>query len=87
MLAQLNQMFRWPATFRQPIASIYTLLILANMTAWAWAVLAFRDQPVLLGTALLAYGFGLRPHHGWSSASKILPPLPMCICEGVGEPI
>src|SRR6185312_2369828 len=28
--------------------------------AWAWAVYIFRHQPVLLGTALLAYGFGLR---------------------------
>jgi high-affinity nickel-transport protein len=37
-------------------------LVLANLVAWALAVLAFRDRPVLLGTALLAYGFGLR--HG-----------------------
>jgi high-affinity nickel-transport protein len=30
------------------------------VAAWAWAFLAFRDYPVLLGTAFLAYGFGLR---------------------------
>ena len=28
--------------------------------AWAWALLAFHDQALLLGAALLAYGFGLR---------------------------
>ena len=42
------------------IIRLYALLILANLAAWGWAVLLFRDRPVLLGTALLAYGFGLR---------------------------
>ena len=28
--------------------------------AWAWAIVAFRHYPVLLGTAFLAYSFGLR---------------------------
>jgi hypothetical protein len=27
---------------------------------WVWVLLVFRDQPVLLGTPLLAYTFGLR---------------------------
>ena len=27
---------------------------------WAWALLAFRHYPLLLGTALLSYGLGLR---------------------------
>src|SRR3954465_3952085 len=40
--------------------AIYTILIPANVLAWIWALIAFRDQPVLLGTALLAYTFGLR---------------------------
>jgi high-affinity nickel-transport protein len=35
-------------------------LILANVAAWAWALAAFHDQPVLLGTALLAWSLGLR---------------------------
>jgi nickel/cobalt transporter (NiCoT) family protein len=48
------------ASFGRPIGGIYALLILANLAAWAWALLMFRDRPVLLGTALLAYGFGLR---------------------------
>jgi high-affinity nickel-transport protein len=42
------------------IIAIYAILIPANVLAWIWALVAFRDQPVLLGTALLAYTFGLR---------------------------
>src|ERR1700687_2644790 len=36
------------------------ILAAANIGAWFWAFAAFRDRPVLLGTALLAYSFGLR---------------------------
>jgi nickel/cobalt transporter (NiCoT) family protein len=42
------------------IALLYTLLALANVGAWVWALAAFRHYPLLLGTALLAYGLGLR---------------------------
>lgn len=45
---------------RGRIIAIYAILIPANLLVWLWALLAFRDQPVLLGTALLAYTFGLR---------------------------
>ncbi len=45
---------------RGRVAGIYALLIAANLLAWAWALCLLREQPVLLGTALLAYGFGLR---------------------------
>lgn len=45
---------------RRRIGGIYTLLIAANIAAWAWAVLAFRASPTLLGLGLLAWGFGLR---------------------------
>ena len=38
----------------------YALLIAANVTAWAWAWVAFADRPALLATAFLAYTFGLR---------------------------
>ena len=48
------------AELRRPIAGLYAVLFVATILAWAWAVLAFRQQPMLLGTALLAYGFGLR---------------------------
>ena len=47
-------------SLRAPIIGLYSLLIGANLAVWVWALLVFRDQPVLLGTALLAYGFGLR---------------------------
>ena len=42
------------------IAALFAALIAANVAAWAWAIAAFHDYPVLLGTALLAYSFGLR---------------------------
>jgi high-affinity nickel-transport protein len=45
---------------RLKIAGLYLLLIAANLAAWAWALIAFQHHPVLLGTALLAYSFGLR---------------------------
>jgi high-affinity nickel-transport protein len=45
---------------KSKIVGIYLILAAANFAAWAWALIAFRDHPVLLGTALLAYGFGLR---------------------------
>jgi high-affinity nickel-transport protein len=45
---------------RGPVLALYGLLLAANAGAWLWALLAFRDHPVLLGTSLLAYSFGLR---------------------------
>ena len=45
---------------RRQLAGLYTLLILANCAVWAWALYTFRHHPVMLGTALLAYSFGLR---------------------------
>jgi high-affinity nickel-transport protein len=42
------------------VAGMYAVLIAANLAAWAWAFASFRHYPLLLGTALLAYGFGLR---------------------------
>ena len=45
---------------RRRIVGLYALLVTANLAAWAWALLALRDYPVLLGTAMLAYTFGLR---------------------------
>ena len=46
--------------FRARIVGIYGLLILANLAAWIWAFVAFAHQPVLMGTAVLAYSLGLR---------------------------
>jgi high-affinity nickel-transport protein len=45
---------------RQKILGVYVLLFVVNVTAWLWALLALRAHPVLLGTAFLAYTFGLR---------------------------
>jgi high-affinity nickel-transport protein len=45
---------------RGRLVSIYTLLVGINLAVWAWAFLTFRHHPILLGTALLAYSFGLR---------------------------
>lgn len=42
------------------IIGIYILLLIINLGAWLWASIAFRHLPVLLGTAFLAYSFGLR---------------------------
>src|SRR5208283_1662149 len=45
---------------RGRIVAIYGVLFAFNAGAWLWAVVAFHRYPVLLGTALLAYSFGLR---------------------------
>ena len=42
------------------VAGIYCVLLTFNAVAWLWAFVAFRHFPVLLGTAFLAYSFGLR---------------------------
>jgi high-affinity nickel-transport protein len=49
-----------PTSLRPRLVTLYVGLIAANLAAWAWALIAFRHYPLLLGTALLAYGFGLR---------------------------
>jgi len=45
---------------RSRIVAMYGILLAFNIGAWIWASVAFHRYPVLLGTALLAYGFGLR---------------------------
>lgn len=45
---------------RGRVLGIYSVLLVFNGAAWLWAVLALRHFPVLLGTAFLAYSFGLR---------------------------
>jgi high-affinity nickel-transport protein len=42
------------------ITVIYAILAAANIAAWTWALVAFRDYPLQLGTAFLAYTLGLR---------------------------
>jgi high-affinity nickel-transport protein len=50
----------YPLHFRNRIVGLYSLLLVANIAAWVWAFIAFHAKPLLLGTALLAYTFGLR---------------------------
>jgi high-affinity nickel-transport protein len=45
---------------RSKVVGIYGILLAFNVGAWVWAILASRHYPLLLGTALLAYSFGLR---------------------------
>ena len=61
MMLQLARVFSDSNTrIRARLFGIYGVLIGINVIAWGWALLAFHEHPVLLGTALLAYGFGLR---------------------------
>ena len=49
-----------PRRMPAKIAALFVLLVAVNIGAWVWAVTAFHDYPVLLGTAFVAYSFGLR---------------------------
>ena len=61
MVTFLNRIFNGGAAhLRGKIIGIYLFLALMNLGAWAWALIAFHNHPVLLGTSLLAYTFGLR---------------------------
>ena len=61
MPALLNNTFQDRARGLRPrLIAIYALLAAANLAAWVWAFLVFQNQPLFVGTALLAYGFGLR---------------------------
>ncbi len=58
MLAALRQGLAGETGRR--IAGIYVFLGLANILLWGMAVAVFHNYPLLLGTSLLAYTFGLR---------------------------
>ena len=45
---------------RPKVVELYTVLIAANLLTWTWAYAVFSSHPLLLATALIAYGFGLR---------------------------
>ncbi len=45
---------------RAKVVAIYGILLVFNLAAWLWALVAFHRYPVLLGTAFLAYSLGLR---------------------------
>jgi high-affinity nickel-transport protein len=58
MLAALRQGLAGGAKRR--VISLYLFLALANILLWGVALAVFRHYPLLLGTSLLAYSFGLR---------------------------
>src|ERR1700757_2305158 len=61
MPSLLRSLFSDEAGHTRPrVMGIYGILLAFNLGAWFWAFVAFRSHPVLLGTALLAYSFGLR---------------------------
>ncbi len=47
-------------SLRRRITAMSIALVSINLALWALALGSFGDDPVLLGTALLAYSFGLR---------------------------
>lgn len=48
------------ARLRRRIGALMGSLVAANVAVWLWAFAALHGQAVLLGTAFLAYSFGLR---------------------------
>jgi len=45
---------------RRRLFAVYAILIGGNILIWLWALAVLGGRPVLLGTALLAFTFGLR---------------------------
>jgi high-affinity nickel-transport protein len=61
MIATLANLFNdKQAAIRGKVFALYVLLFVFNAAAWMWAIVAFHNYPALLGTAALAYSFGLR---------------------------
>ena len=46
--------------FRGQVFSVLALLLAANLAIWGWAWWAFQASPIFMGTAVLAWVFGLR---------------------------
>ncbi|MDE3239771.1 MAG: HoxN/HupN/NixA family nickel/cobalt transporter [Paracoccaceae bacterium] len=46
--------------FRKRAIALASTLLITNVVVWLIAIIEFRSHPVLLGTAFLAYSFGLR---------------------------
>ena len=60
MKRALSHLWDGSADLKAKIVGIYAVLIGANIAAWVWAFACFHHYPLLMGTALLAYSFGLR---------------------------
>ncbi len=60
MFAQILRLIGSDRNLKNKVTGIFVLLIVFNMVAWTWALIVFHGNPVLLGTAVLAYSFGMR---------------------------
>jgi len=61
MLAAIRNLFNDSSVeIKGKILGIYIFLFAANIGSWVWAIVAFRHNPVLIGTSLLAWAYGLR---------------------------
>ncbi len=49
-----------PIDVKRKAIGITILLLAFNLGTWMWAFITLRNNPLLMGTAFLAYGFGLR---------------------------
>jgi len=49
-----------PERTRGKLVGMYAILVGANVAAWLWALAEFGGNSLLLGTAFLAYSFGMR---------------------------
>src|SRR6266403_148225 len=47
-------------SFQNRVIGLYGFLACIIIGAWIWAIVAFHNKPLFLGTALLAWTFGLR---------------------------
>ena len=57
----INQIFINPkGSIRTELWCVYAVILLLNICAWSSALLLFQNYPLLMGTALLAFGLGLR---------------------------
>jgi high-affinity nickel-transport protein len=60
-LSALTQVFNDSSSnIRLKVIGIYAFLLTFNISVWLLAFLSFAPYPALLGTAVLAYSFGLR---------------------------
>lgn len=61
MLSAFKRIFDDSSLFvKGKIIGMYVFLLAANIGGWIYAFTAFRHNPLFLGTALLAWGYGLR---------------------------
>ena len=59
-MSELVQLDPRAGGLRRRVVGVYAVLAALNVGAWLWAFAAFHGQPLLLGTGLIAWGFGLR---------------------------